>query len=79
MVGLTNVNWIEMKAQAKFILLVGIFVNWSGTLMAYLSKTVARLEAGKELPINGVSSPSDTTFLAKAPDGTTTPVNPPKP
>lgn len=58
MVGLTNTVWAQLTLQSKFILVIGIFVNWSGTLMAFLSKTVARLESGKPPPTNG-----DTSFL----------------
>jgi len=57
---LTNVKWVELPAQSKFMIIVIIFVNWTGTLMAFLSKTVARLETGKGLPTNG------TDFFSRA-------------
>jgi hypothetical protein len=53
MVALQNAKWVEMPAQAKMLLIIGIAVNWTGTLMAFISKTVARLESGKEPPTNG--------------------------
>ena len=50
---LTNVKWSDIDQQAKLLLVTVVFINWSGTMMAFLSKTVARLEAGKQPPTNG--------------------------
>jgi len=66
---LSNVKWNQLEAQSKFLIVLMIFGNWSTTMMAFLSKTVARLEAGKEpIPMNG------TDVFTKGPDGTVTTV-----
>ena len=67
MVALNNTVWVELTAQKKFVLVLGVMVNWTGVILAFVSKTVARLEAGKLPPTNG-----DTSFLTKDEVPTTT-------
>ncbi len=62
---LQNTKWAMLDGQAKFLLSVAIGVNWFSILMAFLSKTVARLEAGQPPPTNG------TDIFTKASTATT--------
>lgn len=49
MIGLSNSIWTQMPTQAKVLLCVSIFINWSNTMMAFISKIASRLEQGKPL------------------------------
>ena len=62
MAAFMNTSWDEMTPFKHFIICVAILGNWTTLLMAYLSKTVARLESGKGLPTNG------TDFFARSED-----------
>jgi hypothetical protein len=55
LVSLSNVQWTSLSTQSKFLILVGIGANFTGVMMAFLSKTIARLESGKPI-INGTDS-----------------------
>lgn len=55
-----NTTWDQLDHTSKFLLVVGILQNWTGTLLAFLSKAARRLESG-ETPIPQV----DTTLVTK--------------
>lgn len=55
----TGSKWSLMDTQEKILICVAICGNWTNVLMAYLSKTVARLQSGKP-PITG-----DTDIIRK--------------
>lgn len=71
MVGLGNAVWDQMRLQAKFVLCLGVFANWSGTMMAYISKAVANIEHGKILPTNGENSLLTKTDITTRTETTT--------
>lgn len=64
MVGLGNSVWATMSGQSKFLMVVGIFVNWSGTMTAWINRAISDLRKGK-LPLPPGSS-SDTSMLTKS-------------
>src|SRR5271166_5873596 len=57
---LLNADWSDLSGTKKVILCIAIVGNWTGSLMAFLSKTMARMEAGKPPIVEG-----DTTFTTK--------------
>lgn len=68
MASLTHVKWSTLDFQDQLLICLAIFGNWSTVIMAFLSKTVARLSSGQPPPTNG------TDLFSKAPDGTVTKV-----
>lgn len=54
-----NTEWNTLTATSKFLLIVVIVQNWSGTMIAYFNKTLSRLQEGQ--PLFG----SDTTTITK--------------
>lgn len=63
MVGLGNSIWSQMTSQSKFVMCVGIFVNWSGTMIAWMNRAISDLRRGR-FPFPPGSS-SDTSLLTK--------------
>lgn len=57
---LTGADWFTLDPQSKFMICVAIFVNWSGTIMAFMSKAAKKIESG-QLPFD------DTSFIEKQP------------
>lgn len=52
-----NVDWSTLSTTSKWLILVVIVQNWTGTLMAFFNKTLSRVEQGK-FPIDtGDSNP----------------------
>ncbi len=45
-----NTEWSDLSATSKFILIVVILQNWSGTLLALFNKAAAEVQSGS-LPI----------------------------
>lgn len=67
MVALTGAVWANMDGQTRFMIKVAIFVNWSGTIMAFISKQANRIKkTGEFFP------ESDTTFVGKQTTNVTT-------
>lgn len=64
MVGLGNSTWSTMGLQNRFTMCVGIFVNWSGTMMAWMNRAITNLQRG-QLPLPPTGS-GDTSLLTKA-------------
>lgn len=56
-----NVEWENLTPTTKFIMIVVVIQNWSGTMLAFLNKTLARLQVG-EAPI----PTGDTTVTSVA-------------
>jgi hypothetical protein len=74
-VAFVNATWEDMGTFKKFLTAIAILGNWTTVLMAFLSKTVARLEAGKSpIPTNGNGNGSD--LIAAAATAPTPPINP---
>lgn len=49
-----GIKWAAMDFDQRFLVCVAICGGWTNVLMAYLSKMVARLHAGKPpIPTNG--------------------------
>lgn len=42
-----NVSWSQLDPTSKFILIVGILQNWTGTMLAFFNKSLSRVEQGK--------------------------------
>ena len=45
---LAGADWATLNTQARFTICVSVFVNWTGTIMAFLSKASHRLEDEKQ-------------------------------
>jgi hypothetical protein len=59
---LTGANWAELDGQSKFMIVMAVLVNWTGTIMAFISKQSARIkQTGEILPSN------DTQQIIKTP------------
>lgn len=49
---LTGANWSQMDMQTKVMIGISVFVNWSGTMMAFISKQAGRIKTtGEVFPI----------------------------
>jgi len=57
---LVGKDWTNLPSQDKFIIVVSVLGNWTGTIMAFLSRTSQKL-APPHPPT------SDTAFLPKPP------------
>ena len=42
-----NVEWEMLSKTSKFVLVWLIIQNWTGTMLAFMNKTLRRLESGK--------------------------------
>ncbi len=62
-----NVEWESLSSTSKFLLFVVILQSWTGTMLAFLNKTLARIQQG-ESPI----PMGDTTMIVKTEATTTT-------
>ena len=60
-VALTAADWSSMIPQMKFLVVVGVFLNWSGTMLAFLNKSASNLSQGK-LPTNGGGNSDPAAF-----------------
>ncbi len=58
-----NTSWDEMSPFKHTMVIIAILGNWTTTLMAFLSKTMARLEAGQPPIDTGVTG--DAAVIAK--------------
>ena len=47
--GLVNSDWYAMNTQSKFLFYAMVTINWTGTMMAFLSRNAKKLEDG-DLP-----------------------------
>lgn len=61
MIGLGTSVWSTMTAQNRFVMIVGIFVNWSGTMIAWMNRAISDLRKGR-IPL---PPGSDTSMLTK--------------
>ena len=58
--GLTGVEWSTLDTQAKVLLGVAVAVNWSNTMLAFISKQATRIkQTGEVFPMG------DTQFISK--------------
>jgi len=57
--GLVNSDWEAMNKQSKFLFFAMVTINWTGTMMAFLSRNAKKIEDG-ELP-------DDTTTTVTVP------------
>lgn len=60
LISFLNTDWSSLNGTSKFLLIVGILQNWTGTLLAFFNKTIARVEQGK-FPIDT----GDTQIMTK--------------
>lgn len=44
---LAGTEWAHIDDQAKFMVYVAIVMNWTGTIMAYVSKNANKISHGK--------------------------------
>ncbi len=59
---LTGTKWGTLDGQSKFLIIVAIFVNWSGTIMAFVSRAARRINQTGEIFPQG-----DTQFIPRSP------------
>lgn len=67
-----NVSWSQLDTTSKWLLLAAVLKNWTSTMLAFCSKTVANVQKGKlPMPIdpNGTTefSLQQTTVTAQTP------------
>lgn len=63
-VALVGCTWIALDFQSKFIIIIAIVGNWTGTIMAFVSKSAKKIEeTGNPLDITQITG--DTTFVKK--------------
>src|SRR5512146_2201418 len=53
-----NTEWATLSATSKFLLIIVILQNWSGTMLAFINKTLSRVESGR--PPVGDPEPTET-------------------
>ena len=41
-IALTGAEWSNLKTQERFVISVSIFVNWTNTMMSYMSKKATK-------------------------------------
>lgn len=59
---LTGTDWETLDPQDKFMICVAVFVNWTGTIMAFMSKQAGRIkQTGQIFPIGT----GDTQIITK--------------
>lgn len=61
MASLTGSHWATLDAQSKFMICLMVTLNWTGTIMAYISKQSQRIQQGKSFSLGG----DDTTITTK--------------
>lgn len=69
-----NVEWSDLSATSKILLLIVVLQNWTGTMLAFVNRTMARAQAGEPLVPTG-----DTTLTVKTTATTTVPTTTPNP
>lgn len=42
-----NAEWATLSPTSKFLLIVVVLQNWTGTMLAFLNKTISRVEKGQ--------------------------------
>lgn len=47
MIALQNAQWSMLNGQAKFLMVVAIWVNWSGAMIALAINSAKKIESGK--------------------------------
>lgn len=59
---LAGADWVMLDKQAKFMIYIAIMGNWTGTILAFVSKQAARIKkTGEILPEDG-----GTQFITRA-------------
>lgn len=57
---LTGTDWATLDPQSKFMIVVAVLVNWTGTIMAFVSKQAGRIKQTGQIFPTG-----DTQFFTK--------------
>lgn len=57
---LANAEWSDLSGSSKFMVVILIVANWTGTMLAFLNKTLSRLQQGQTLVETG-----NTTTITK--------------
>ena len=85
---LVNCNWSQMDGQAKILFFLTVIANWTGTVMAFVSKQASRIKQTGEIfssestatvamekTLDGVAlaTPPTSTVLTKQPSPQTIP------
>ncbi len=58
---LTGTKWAELDTQNRWMIFIAVFVNWSGTIMAFISKTSARVKKTGQIWTNEDGDTIETT------------------
>lgn len=61
MASLVNANWTDMDRQSKFLMIIAVMGNWTGTIMAFISQQAKRIQkTGLPFPTG-----DDTGFISR--------------
>lgn len=52
-----NAEWSQMSPTSKFLLIIVVLQNWTGTMIAFFNKTLSRIEKGSFLIDTGDTNP----------------------
>lgn len=55
-----NTEWSSLSSTSKFLLVVVVVQNWTGSMLAFFNKSLARVEQGKSFLETG-----DTQMITK--------------
>lgn len=56
-----NTEWTDLSPTKRFLLICAITMNWTGTMLALLNKSMARIEENKPLFASTTSSSNEKT------------------
>jgi hypothetical protein len=58
---LVGTDWATLDAQSKFMIFIAVAGNWTGTIMAFISKQAGRIQkTGLPFP-----APDETSFITR--------------
>ncbi len=59
-IALANNEWSDLSSTSKFMIITLILGNWSSNMLAFINKTLAKLENNKPLFENEKTSSTNT-------------------
>lgn len=64
--GLTGKYWSQVDPQDRFLIIIAITMNWTGTIQAFLFSAVKNMQQGKSI-LQGGPGDDSTTMITKEP------------
>lgn len=61
-----NADWANLDGTSRFLLVVVVLQNWTGTMIAFFNKTLSRIEQGK-FPIDTGDTNSQAFVKSQTP------------